>query len=156
MRRAETFVAAALTLFGLVMLQQARQLPFGSPGAGPGSGFFPLWLSLGVTLCAGIVLVQSLVRPREDGEFIPGHAWRPLLIAFLPMLVVVALMNYLGIYLGGALYLAGYMRFVGRFRWASVIAVSVAIPLVLFMIFEKWFLFPMPKGLILEYLLYGR
>ncbi len=156
MRKAETIVALVLAVFGLAMLQQARQLSFSLPGAGPGPGFFPFWLSIGVTLGGVIVVVQSLVRPREDGEFIPAHAWRPLLIAFLPMLAVMAVIKYLGIYLGGALYLAGYMRFVGRFRWASLVVISVAIPLLLFLIFERWFLFPMPKGVILEYFLYGR
>jgi hypothetical protein len=72
------------------------------------------------------------------------------------MVAVISVIRYFGLYLGGALYLAGYMIFVGRQRWVTVLLVSVLLPLALFFIFERWFLLPMPKGTLLEYLLYGR
>ena len=81
---------------------------------------------------------------------------RPLLIVFLPMVAVISMLRYLGIYIGGGLYLAGYMIFVGRQRWVTVFLVSILLPVALFFIFERWFLLPMPKGTLLEYLLYGR
>ena len=37
-----------------------------------------------------------------------------------------------------------------------IVAVSVLVPLTLFFIFERWFLLPLPMGVILEYFLYGR
>jgi hypothetical protein len=37
-----------------------------------------------------------------------------------------------------------------------IVPVSVLIPLALFFLFERWFLLPMPSGVILEYLLYKR
>ena len=85
-----------------------------------------------------------------------SSAWKPLLVVFLPMAAVVGLIRYFGIYLGGALYLLTYMRWVGRHHWVTVLLVSVLVPLSLFMIFERWFLLLMPKGIILEYFLYGR
>lgn len=159
MRRAETAVAALLTLFALGMIREATKLSVGWTGIGPGSGFFPFWLSVGVAVTGVIILTQSLRAPRrvEDSEpFIPQRAWKPLLIVLLPMVTVIALMKWLGIYIGGGLYLAGYMRLVGRFRWPMVVLISVLIPVVLFFIFEKWFLLPLPKGSLLETLLYGR
>lgn len=158
MKRAETAVAALLVLGALVLLREALRLPVTWTAIGPGAGFFPFWLALGVAAFGSIVVVQSLLqRVGNSGEaFIPGRAWKPLLIVFLPMVAVVGVMDYLGIYLGGGLYLAGYMRLVGRHRWLSVALVSVLVPLVLFFIFERWFLLPLPKGTILEYFLYGR
>ena len=106
-----------------------------------------------------LLVVRSLRVPAPSGRaapFVPREAFRPLLIAFLPMVAVIAALNYLGIYLGGALYLAGYMIFVGRHHWSTVVLVTILLPLALFFIFERWFLLPMPKGLLLEYLLYGR
>lgn len=157
MRRAETGMALALALFALAMVWESLELPVGWTGSGPGAGFFPFWLSVGLVLSGAVVFVQSL-RPRGSGdkEFIPDRAWKPLLVAFLPMVAVIGLLDYLGIYLGGALYLAGYMRLVGRFRWLPILLVSVLVPLLLFFIFERWFLLLLPKGSILEYLLYGR
>jgi hypothetical protein len=72
------------------------------------------------------------------------------------MAAVVALMHVLGIYLGGALYLAGYMGLVGRHRPLTIVLVSLLVPLTLFFIFERWFLLPLPKGAVLESILYGR
>lgn len=157
MRRAETTVAALFVLAAVVMLREALRRPVGWTASGPGTGFFPFWLVTGIGIIAVALVVQSL-RTRDEGDepFIPAGAWRPLLIVFLPMVAVVALLDILGIYIGGALYLAGYMRLVGRHRWGITILVSVLIPLALFFVFERWFLMLLPKGQILESILYGR
>jgi hypothetical protein len=159
MRRAEVGMAVALVVLGGVLIGQAAQLPVGWTAIGPGAGFFPFWLAVGATGCAGAILLTRLrAQPaaRDREAFIPAHAWRPLLVVFLPMVAVVALINVLGIYLGGALYLAGYMWLVGRHRPLTTVLVSVLVPVVLFFIFERWFLLPLPKGALLESVLYGR
>jgi len=158
-RTAETTFAVLLLLASGVLLWQALRLPISWTEIGPGAGFFPFWLALGVAFQAVLLVVRSLRVPAPSGRaapFVPREAFRPLLIAFLPMVAVIAALNYLGIYLGGALYLAGYMIFVGRHHWSTVVLVTILLPLALFFIFERWFLLPMPKGLLLEYLLYGR
>jgi hypothetical protein len=40
----------------------------------------------------------------------------------------------------------GFMLFFGRQNPLKALAVGVCVPLVLFMMFEKWFLVPLPKG----------
>ncbi|HEV8338846.1 MAG TPA: tripartite tricarboxylate transporter TctB family protein [bacterium] len=160
MRRAETLIALGLTLGAVLLVREALRVSISWTSVGPGAGFFPFWLALGVTICAGIILFQSLRAPAGanggDRPFIPARAWKPLLIVFLPMAAVVAVIDYLGIYIGGAVYLGGYTWLVGRHRWYTVILVSVLVPLLLFFTFERWFLLPLPKGRILEYLLYER
>ena len=52
----------------------------------------------------------------------------------------------LGLYVSGAIYIAFYMRWVGRHDWRAVAAVAVLVPVVTFIVFERWFLVPMPKG----------
>ncbi|MGH2426213.1 MAG: tripartite tricarboxylate transporter TctB family protein [bacterium] len=155
MKKAETVVAVFLVLFSLIMVREALRLSIWS-SIGPGAGFFPFWLVLGVGICAVVIVVQSLRAPRAgDGPFIPPGAWRPLLVAFLPMVAILAMLRYLGIYIGGMLYLTGYMWLVGRHRWPYIAFVSILIPLALFFIFEKWFFLLLPKGILLERLLYG-
>lgn len=158
MRRAETLFALLLVVGAGILVREALRLPVGWTTAGPGSGFFPLLLTLGVAFNAILILSKSVrtVHPQASEPFIARTAFGPLLVVFLPMLAVIALIDTLGIYLGGAVYLAGYTRFVGRFGWVRVILVSVLIPVALFLVFERWFLLPMPKGTILEFLLYGR
>lgn len=152
MRRGETLIALGLTVGAALLLREALRLSIAWTSVGPGAGFFPFWLALGVTICGVIILAQSLRAPvRADGghPFIPPGAWKPLLIVFLPMVAVLALIDYLGIYLGGALYLAGYTWFVGRQRWYVILLVSTLIPTALLFIFERWFLLLLPKGTIL-------
>lgn len=158
MRRAETVGALILLFFSLSMILEALRLPIGW-SARAGSGFFPFWLSVGVALTALVLVVQSALAPvtaAGSEPFIPRAAFKSVLIALLPMVAVIALVDYLGLYLGGALYLAGYMRLVGRSRWPVVALVSILVPLTLFFIFEQWFRMLLPKGEILEYFLYRR
>ena len=159
MRRAEMVAALVLAAGAVILVREALRLPVGWTSIGPGAGFFPFWLSIGVAISALVIVAKSVrvpATPGRDTPFIRTPAWKPLLIVFLPMVAVIAALRYLGIYIGGALYLAGYMTFVGRHRWVSIILVSVLVPLALFFIFERWFILPMPKGRLLEYLLYER
>lgn len=158
MRRADVVMAAGLLLISFVLLREARRLPIWT-AEGPGAGFFPFWLSVGVAVSAVIILagsVRALAANGPGGAFIPAHAWKPLLVVLAPMVAIILFLNYLGLYIGGALYLMGYMWLVGRFRWPMILLVSLLVPLALFLIFERWFLMPLPKGSLLEYLLYGR
>lgn len=158
MRRAELVAALVLALAAGVLVREALRLPIAWTGAGPGPGFFPFYLAVGVGLCAVALVVRYLrAQPaRSDESFVPPGAWKPLLVVILPMVAIVGFINYLGLYIGGALYLGGYMWLVGRHRWAMIVPVSLLIPIALFFIFERWFLLPMPSGAILEYLLYKR
>ncbi len=55
-------------------------------------------------------------------------------------------MHWIGLYVATTLYMAVYMRWIGRFPWLSVVVVSVVVSAVTFFVFEIWFLVPMPKG----------
>jgi putative tricarboxylic transport membrane protein len=58
----------------------------------------------------------------------------------------VALLHVIGLYLSAALYIAAYMRWIGGYAWAKALAVGIATSTVAFLVFEVWFLTPMPKG----------
>jgi len=45
-----------------------------------------------------------------------------------------------------AIFLGFYMRWIGGYRWVPVIVLAVLFPVFTFLVFEKWFLVPMPKG----------
>ena len=52
----------------------------------------------------------------------------------------------LGLYVAAAVYLAFSMRWLGDHAWPAVAALALGLPVVTFLIFERWFLVPMPKG----------
>jgi hypothetical protein len=42
------------------------------------------------------------------------------------------------------------MKWLGRYSWGLTLAVAIAVPVLAFLMFEKWFLVPLPKGPIEE------
>jgi hypothetical protein len=45
-----------------------------------------------------------------------------------------------------ALLIAAFMIWLGKYRWILAIPIAIAVPLLTFMLFEIWFLVPLPKG----------
>jgi hypothetical protein len=52
----------------------------------------------------------------------------------------------LGIYVASALFIAFFMRHLGKYPWLKIAAVSVGTMFVFFVMFEIWFKVPLPKG----------
>jgi hypothetical protein len=38
------------------------------------------------------------------------------------------------------------MKWLGRYNWLVVLAVAIVVPVIIFIFFERWFLVPLPKG----------
>jgi hypothetical protein len=59
---------------------------------------------------------------------------------------MVLLTHFVGLYVAAALYMGVYMRWIGRHRWTTVLALSIGLPALSYLVFEKIFLIPMPAG----------
>ena len=151
MRLADLITAVVLMLLGVLVLGDSLRLGAGWGSDGPKSGFLPFWLAVLLLLVALGIFVQAF-RKSADKEFVTRERLRPVLQVVLPMAAFVLLIAPpglpwgLGLYVSGAIYLAFYMRWVGRHDWRAVIALAVLVPVVTFIVFERWFLVPMPKG----------
>jgi len=144
-RTADLVTATVLLLLGGVVLADAVRLGVGWGIDGPQSGFFPFWMALLLVLACVAILVQT-VRRRPGPRFVTREQIRSVLTVLLPAAGMVLLTEVLGLYVAAGLYLGVYMRCVGRHSWLAVIALALAVPVVTFIIFEQWFLVPMPKG----------
>src|SRR5262249_16877587 len=145
MRTADLTLAAVLMLVGGVVIFDALRLGIGWGSDGPRSGFFPFWLAVIMTVTCALIIVQTLRRP-GGGTFVSREALRPVLAVLVPATAMVIVMQFTGLYVAATIYMAFYMRWVGRHRWLTTIAVSVGLSVVTFVVFELWFLVPMPKG----------
>jgi hypothetical protein len=58
----------------------------------------------------------------------------------------VALIALLGIYVASVALIGYFMLRHGRHALALTAAVSIGVPVAFYLIFERWFLVPLPKG----------
>jgi hypothetical protein len=145
MRAADLVTASVLLALGLLVVWDSYRLGIGWGTSGPGSGFFPFWMAVILVGCCLAIVVQAL-RRRTGKPFLPRHSVAPVLKVLLPSVALVAVMQYVGLYLAAALYLAVYMRWIGRHSWPLIASVAIGFPVVTFYVFETIFLVPMPKG----------
>src|SRR5687768_7189411 len=145
MRTADVVTAAVLMVLGGVVLYDAVRLGVGWGSSGPGSGFFPFWLAVIMLVTCALSLVQA-IRRSSGRPFVTRAAAGPVLAVLGPAAGMVVLTQFVGLYVAAAVYMGVYMRWIGRHAWPVTVGLAVAIPLVTFVIFERWFLVPMPKG----------
>ena len=127
MRAADLTTAAILIAGGLLVLWDAVRLGIGWGTDGPKSGFFPFWLAaIMIAACAGIT-VQAWRSPDRE-PFIAKTAIGPVLKVLGPAVGFVLVMQFLGMYAASALYMALYMRWIGRYSWAPVALVECGVP----------------------------
>ena len=69
-----------------------------------------------------------------------------VLAVLLPSAAYVALLLKLGIYVASALFLIGFMRQQGKYRWSRALLLGVSVPVAMFALFEIGFGLPLPKG----------
>ena len=159
MRAADLVTVMMLLSLGGVALFDALRLGIGWGTDGPRSGFFPFWLATGLVATSVAIGIQSLVRGSTKA-FVTRQQMVPVLKVLVPLTGFVVLtdppgpFSGLGLYVAAALYLGFYMRWVGRHSWSAVLAVSILTPVIAFVIFERWFLVPMPKGPLEDWLGY--
>ena len=151
MRTADLVTAALLMALGGIVIYDAVRIGVGWGDEGPRSGFFPFWLAALMVAISAAIIIQALVS-RSKTPFVTRDRFVPVFKVLAPIAGFIVVTDPpgpwsgLGLYVAGGLYLGFYMRWVGRHDWRSVVALSVAVPVITFFIFEKWFLVPMPKG----------
>jgi putative tricarboxylic transport membrane protein len=145
MRAADVTTALLLAAGGMLVLWDALRIGIGWGTDGPRSGFFPFWLAVALLACCATIVTQA-IRRNNKKPFIAREALAPVLKVLAPAVAFVLVTAFVGLYVAAALYLGAYMRWIGRHSWVATIAVSIAFSIVTFMVFEIWFLVPMPKG----------
>jgi len=145
-RSADIVCGVVLAVVGLIVLVEGLRLGIGWSTDGPEPGFFVFYLGVALCLSTGPIVLKAVRRAVAADPFTTSTQLRSVATVFLPAVVMVALTHVLGLYVSGAVYLAAYMRLIGRHRWITTALVAIAIPLTAFLIFEIWFLVPLPKG----------
>ncbi len=156
MKRADQIVALVLAVFSIYLMWKSTELPIGwRPGMGPGGGAFPFWLSAGMLICSGAVLVRGLLGRTPESHstepFIHPEARTQILTVVASLAVTVAAIHVVGVYVALPLFAVFYLRYLGRHSWVLTLAFFVTLPVVIFLFFERMLLIILPKGITDEF-----
>jgi hypothetical protein len=145
-RSVEIGVAVFTTVFALIVIAGSLQVGIGWGAEGPRAGFFPFYLGL-LILIASCVNLLNVIAAGDDGRLFAR--WGQLvqvLSVVIPTAIYVALIPFIGIYAASFLLIVFFMKWLGNYDWGSVLAIAAGVPIATFLVFERWFLVPLPKG----------
>lgn len=148
---AEIVTALLIGIFSAVMIVGSLQLETGWGSTGPQSGYFPMRLGILLGIVSLILLIQAFRSP-GGSFFVTPEQLRYSLAVFMPTVLLVLSMPYLGAYVPSIAYLSYMARKHGMFTWLKSISLGVLTMLSFFFVFEIWFKVQLVKGP-LEYLI---
>lgn len=141
------FVAALFFALGALVMWDSVRLGARWAEDGPQAGYFPFYIGLLVCIASVANFIAAFfLRGDKNRSFVETHQLALVLIVLVPAAIYVGLIGWLGIYVTSAVFIAFFMRWLGKYPWWKVAAVSVGTSVLFYLIFEVWFLVPLPKG----------
>jgi putative tricarboxylic transport membrane protein len=64
----------------------------------------------------------------------------------VPASIYVALVPFLGMYVSSMLLIAVFMMWLGKYSVWYTLPIAVGVPAVVYIVFERYFMIPLPKG----------
>jgi hypothetical protein len=147
-RTVEVVTALSLFAFGSLVVFDSVRLGFRWAEDGPQAGYFPFYIGLIICISSAVILTQALFGrvARERKVFVAWQPLRQVLAMLLPAVVYAGGIQLIGIYVASAVYIAGFMIWIGGYSWLKSAIVGVAVSAVAFATFEIWFQVPLYKG----------
>ncbi|MGK9169006.1 tripartite tricarboxylate transporter TctB family protein [Inquilinus limosus] len=146
-RAVEIVVAAVLMIIAVVVMVDNLRIGIGWAYDGPEAGYFPFYVGLVLFLAStGTLLINLFGRSPDLGSFVGRSQLGLVLKVLVPTIIFVALIGVLGLYVAAALFIAFFMYWLGKYPVVKIVPVAILVPAVLFLMFELWFLVPLPKG----------
>jgi hypothetical protein len=143
----EIVVAGLIFALGVVVVYDSHRLGAGWASDGPEAGYFPFYIGLLICLASGWIVVQTIISKHASaGVFVSLRKLRLVFAVLLPAIGFVVAVYFIGLYVSAALFIAAFMRWQGGFSVTRIVPISLTVPILLFFMFEIWFLVPLPKG----------
>ncbi|QOZ10738.1 tripartite tricarboxylate transporter TctB family protein [Bradyrhizobium sp. CCBAU 51765] len=147
----EIGMALLIGVFGLVVILGSLKAGINWGAEGPRAGFFPFYIGAAIVVASAINLWHA--QRDDDGRlFAEWGQLRQVMSVVVPTAIYVGSMPFIGLYVASMVFIAWFMRWLGHYRWLTTIAVAVGMPVLTYLVFERWFLVPLPKGPLEEWL----
>ena len=150
-RSVEAGVAVFTALIGAITIFGSLKVGITWGAEGPRSGFFPFYVGLFIVASSAINFIQA-IGEKDGGLFAEWSQLRQVMSVVIPTAVYVFVIPYTGIYLASAVLIALFMLWLGKYRVPLALSIAIGVPIAIYFMFEKWFLVPLPKGPIEDWL----
>lgn len=138
-----------LILFAVFIGFESRKYPLGTID-NPGPGFLPLLLGVAMAVMA----VALTVRVWKNGTakvhppfWIEKGGLLKVSLTFVTILLFTALLEITGYMINIFFLFLVLLRPIGRQKWIWSVAISLAAVLVSYLLFDKWLMIPLPRGI---------
>lgn len=146
-RSVDAFVALLFMALSCVVMWDSWSIGAAWAPDGPQAGYFPFYIGLIMFIASLGTLVGAVISKKPNlNSFVGKSQLFSVLQVLIPTAVFVALIPFIGLYVAGGIYIAFFMVWIGKYNILKAIPVALVVPLALFMLFEIWFLIPLPKG----------
>jgi hypothetical protein len=143
----EAVVALIMLVVGLVTVVESWRLGARWTDDGPGAGYFPFYIGLLIAFASAGILLQALRgRKRNTEIFVDGESLRRVMQVLIPAALYILAVQYIGLYVASALYIALFMVVLGKYSWLKALAAGAGVSVLFFFMFEVWFKVPLFKG----------
>jgi putative tricarboxylic transport membrane protein len=149
MIRAEKVTCLLFMAFALFVGFESIKYPLGTLD-NPGPGFLPLLLGIAMALMS----VALTVRVWKKGKTgVPRPFWTEkgglskVSLAFATILLFTVLLEITGYMFNILILFLILLRPIGRQKWSWSIAISLGAVLVAYLLFDKWLMIPLPRGI---------
>ena len=162
MRRAEIVTAVLLGILSIYLMWKSGEPPSWNPdierfanvafidGEGPGSGFWPFWLSFVMLICSvwvGYNWYRKTSPPSQSTEpFLDSYGKKMVIMVGGGLLAFMGLIHVLGFYGAIPIFMLYYMIVLGKHSWLKSGVIAVSVPVVSFFFFDVAMRIVLPKG----------
>ena len=147
-KTAELAVAGFTFALGAIVVFDSWRLGAKWAEDGPQTGYFPFYVGLIICIASLVNFVHGLSIAKKDDAFVEIGQLKLVLSVLVPSSIYVVLVGFLGIYVPSILYIAFFMRWLGKYAWWKAALVSIGTNVFFYCVFEIWFLVPLPKGVV--------
>jgi hypothetical protein len=145
----EAVVAFLVLLMGVVVIQGSWKLGSGWTTDGPGAGYFPFYIGLILCISGAGTMYQALFGKKKNTDiFVDSEQLKRVLSVLVPALVYVLAVQFVGLYVASAVYIALFMIVLGKYSRIKSVLVGVLAMVLFFLMFEVWFKVPLFKGML--------
>lgn len=148
-RTMELMTGLVIMALGLLVVWDSNRMGSGWSEMGPEPGYFPFYIGCLLAL-AGLANAIAAFLPGNkasgDVAFVTRNRFKSVLAVYIPTVLYVLAMQYIGLYVAAALYIIGFMMLNGKYPIIKTLPYAIGVPIFLFLMFEVWFLIALPKG----------